>query len=338
MTPADTLSAAGLGRVFRAGRLCLAGLLCSALLPAAAAGGAALDAAGWIARLNAAAAEQNYRGTMVYTAPGIVSSSRVAHVAAGGQVMERVEALDGHQHRVYRRNDTVQTVWPHKKVVVVEQSGAASGMVPTRRRVEPRALTHYTLTPAGTSVVAGRRTQVLMLQPRDDLRFAQRLLADEATGLLLRADVLDDRGRTLESSAFSEVQIGGAGDAKGVLEGMNPPGYKVMPSSREVVDWAAQGWRLREAVPGFELVGCVQRPSVAGRGDGQALQAMFSDGLSFVSLFIEPFSERNHRGALTADMGATHTVMQRIGDHWVTAMGDVPGRTLERFVGALERR
>ncbi len=321
----------------RWGRGGLAGLLCAALMPAAAAGAATLDAAGWIARLNGAAAEQTYRGTMVYTAPGIVSSSRVAHVAAGGQVLERVEALDGHQQRVYRRNDTVQTVWPQKKVVVVEQGADASGLVSTRRRVEPRALAHYTLTPAGHSVVAGRRAQVLMLQPRDELRFAQRLLADEATGLLLRADVLDEHGRTLESSAFSEVQIGG-GDPKGVLDGMNPPGYKVLPSSREPVDWAAQGWRLRQPVPGFELVGCVQRPSLSGPGHGHALQAMFSDGLSFVSLFIEPFSDRNHRGALSAGMGATHTVMQRVGDHWVTAMGDVPGRTLERFVAALERR
>jgi sigma-E factor negative regulatory protein RseB len=37
-------------------------------------------------------------------------------------------------------------------------------------------------------------------------------------------------------------------------------------------------------------------------------------------------------------MGATHTRMQRIGDHWITAMGDVPPRTLELFLGALERR
>ena len=178
----------------------------------------------------------------------------------------------------------------------------------------------------------------MLFRSRDDLRFAQRLLADEATGLLLRTDVLDAQGRTLESSAFTEVQIGGNADAKAVLEGMNPPGYKLLPSSRESVDWAAHGWGLRQAVPGFDLMGCVQRPLVAGQGEGHALQAMFSDGVNFVSLFIEPFSDRHHRGALSAGMGATHTVMQRVGDHWITAMGDVPGRTLERFVAALERR
>lgn len=314
------------------------GLLWVGLLPAQAGGKAGFDAEAWIARLNSAATERNYRGTMVYTAAGVVSSSRVAHACNGEQVYERVQALDGHEHRVYRHNDSVRTVWPHKRVVVVEQHAAAPGPVSTRRRVERRALAHYVASDLGHSVVAGRRTQVLLLQPRDDLRFAQRLMADEATGLLLRADVLDARGHVLESTAFGEVEIGTGFDPAAVLEGMNPAGYQVLPSRREMVDWAAQGWRLTEAVPGFEIVGCLRRPAFVQGADAQALQAMFSDGISFVSLFIEPFSEAAHRRALTAEMGATHTVMQRVGDHWITAMGDVPRRTLERFIGALERR
>ena len=329
-----------------------AGLLCAAWLavwPARAAPSTPAanvpapvpsDAAAWLARLNAAATDRNYRGTMVYTtAAGVVSSSRVAHVCVGDQVYERTESLDGHQQRVYRHNDLVHSVWPHKKVVVVEQNAAApGGVVSTRRKVEPRALAHYGLTVKGSSVVAGRAARILMLEPRDSLRFAQRLLADEETGLLLRADVLDAQGRVLESSAFSEVEIGQRADPAGVLEGMKPAGFQVLPSRREPVDWAAQGWRLKADVPGFQLVGCVRRPAMATPGDGQALQAIFSDGLSFVSLFIEPWREQAHPRALSAEMGATHTVMQRVGDHWITAMGDVPRQTLEHFVNALERR
>jgi sigma-E factor negative regulatory protein RseB len=186
--------------------------------------------------------------------------------------------------------------------------------------------------------VAGRTARELLLQARDELRFSQRLLADEATGLLLRADVIGPDGRVLESSAFSDVAIGGPGDAQAVLAGMSPAGYQVLPSARKAVDWARQGWRLRDAMPGFELVGTVQRPPLSGSGKEPTLQAMFSDGLSFVSLFIEPWREPVHRQALATEMGATHTVMQRVGDHWITAMGDVPRRTLEHFVSALERQ
>lgn len=315
-----------------------AGLLFAGLLPSGIAAPPS-DAAGWLDRINAAAVDRTYRGTMVFTAPGVVSSSRVTHLAAGDQVYERIEALDGHQHRVYRHNEVVHSVWPHKKVVVVEQKSAApGGVVSTKRRVEPRALEHYTLTVAGRGVVAGRKVNLLVLQPKDEWRFAQRLQADEATGLLLRSDVLDAAGRVLESSAFSEVEVGLRLEPAAVLDGMKPAGYQMLPSRREAVEWSAQGWRMKAEVPGFRLVGCVRRPLSSSAGDLTAVQAMFSDGLSFVSLFIEPYHERAHGGAGTAEVGATHTLMQRVGDHWITAMGDVPRQTLESFVRSLERR
>jgi sigma-E factor negative regulatory protein RseB len=323
------------------------GLFCAAWLPfvpvlaaTAAPVAPAAEATSWLTRLNTAAIVRNYRGTMVYTAAGgVVSSSRVTHVTVGDQVYERTESLDGHQQRVYRHNDLVHSVWPHKKVVVVEQTAASpGGVVSTRRKVEPRALAYYSLTVKGSSVVAGRAARILLLEPKDGLRFAQRLLADEDSGLLLRADVLDAQGRVLESSAFTDVEVGQRVDPAAVLDGMKPAGFQILPSRREAVDWSEQGWRLKAEVPGFQLVGCVQRPPMTAGGEGRALQAMFSDGLSFVSLFIEPWREQAHPRALAAELGATNTVMQRLGDHWVTAMGDVPRQTLEHFVGTLERR
>jgi sigma-E factor negative regulatory protein RseB len=315
-------------------RWCALGLLCGSFMPLAAA--ALPDAAGWLGKLNVAAHQTSYRGTMAFSVNGgVVSSSRIAHLSIGDQIYERVEALDGQMHRVYRHNETVHSVWPHKKVVVVEQHAAAPGLVATRRRVDPRVLESYALTVKGASVVAGRTVRMLLLEPRDDLRFTQRLMADEATGLMLRADVLDAAGRVLESSGFTEVEIGLKLEPAAMRDGMKPAGYAVLPSSRQAVDWAGEGWGLKAEIPGFRLVGCVRRPVPAQGRDGHALQAVYSDGLSFVSIFIEPW-----RGQESGDgaMGATHTRMQRLGDHWITAMGDVPPRTLEHFLAALERR
>jgi sigma-E factor negative regulatory protein RseB len=314
--------------------------LCAAFVPVAAAQVAPLtpgQAQAWLVRINRAASQGNYRGTLVFTAAGgAMSSSKVAHVCIGDQVYEKVEALDGHQHRVYRHNQTVHTVWPQRRVVVVEPRTDAPSLLATRRQIEPRALDHYSLRLQGSSVVAGRPAQLLMLEPQDSLRFAQRLWADDSSGLLLRADVIGADGRVLESSAFGEVQIGGRADPQAVLDGMSPAGYQVVPSRREAVDFEAQGWRLRAEVPGFRLMGCVKRPPPAQASEASALQAIFSDGLSFVSVFIEPYREQQQ--ALVAEMGALHTVMQRLDVHWITVMGDVPQQTLQQFLSALERR
>ena len=60
------------------------------------------------------------------------------------------------------------------------------------------------------------------------------------------------------------------------------------------------------------------------------LQAVFSDGLTHVSLFVEPFDRARHTRALLTQVGATHTLMQPHGDDWwVTVMGDVPAADAE---------
>ena len=74
-----------------------------------------------------------------------------------------------------------------------------------------------------------------------------------------------------------------------------------------------------------------QRPPV--------LQAVYSDGLTQVSLFVEPIEKHKGRGPMRVHVGATHTLMQPYADDWwVTVMGDVPAATLEMFYKALERK
>ena len=66
------------------------------------------------------------------------------------------------------------------------------------------------------------------------------------------------------------------------------------------------------------------------------LQAIFSDGLTYVSVFIEPYRPRSATSArCCTQLGATQTLMRRHGDWWVTVVGDVPPATLQQFAPAL---
>jgi sigma-E factor negative regulatory protein RseB len=67
------------------------------------------------------------------------------------------------------------------------------------------------------------------------------------------------------------------------------------------------------------------------------MQWVFSDGLASVSLFVEPFDAQRHDQEGEAALGATHSVSRRVGEHWVTAVGEVPVSTLQRFTRVLER-
>lgn len=302
-----------------------------------------MDARGWLGRIHAAANQRNYQGTLVFTAGGAPSSSRVAHYCVGEQSFERLEALDGRMQRVYRHNDIVHTVWPQARVAVVERRSALTDLPAPMANVDPRALDHYELRAEGIERVAGREARVLLLQPRDELRYAQRLWADRATGLMLRSDVLGSNRSVLESTAFSSVEIGVRSQAEALQHEIKLlDNFRVVRAQPQRTQLEAEGWSLSRPVPGFQLAACIKRPLDATLADGpasdQVLQAVYTDGLTHVSVFIEAFDAKRHRAALVGQLGATSTLMQRRGDHWLTVMGDVPPSTLKLFAQALERQ
>jgi len=299
----------------------------------------------WLERMRSAASSGNYQGTMVFSVGGTMSSSRVGHYTVGDQTYALLEALDGRQQRILRHNDAVHTLWPQSRVAVIEKRETRGAWSTTPQEVDPQALEHYEFRREGFARIAGRDTAVFLLEPRDVLRYAQRLWADRATGLMLRADVINQAGEgrpVLESTAFSEINIGVRPQPDAVLQSLRNlrqlDGYRIVRPQQQSTELEAEGWALARPVPGFTLGGCVRRGiETAGEG-AQVLQAVFSDGLTHVSLFIEPFKPERHRGELQAQQGATSTLMLRRGKHWITVVGDVPAATLKLFAAAVELR
>jgi sigma-E factor negative regulatory protein RseB len=146
-------------------------------------------------------------------------------------------------------------------------------------------------------------------------------------------------------------------------------GYRVNRSRIINTDLEREGWTLRSPVAGFRSVQCVQRlmaepgplpsatqgPSAVntltpatGAGisvgaitpepGGGLVQAIYSDGLTHVSIFIEGFRPGTHAPEPMVAMGATYAIVRRQGDWWITVVGDVPPSTLRQFAQALERR
>ena len=108
---------------------------------------------------------------------------------------------------------------------------------------------------------------------------------------MLRADVMGQAGDgrpVLESTAFSEINIGVRPQPEAVLQPLRNPrqldGYRVLRPQQQRTELETEGWTLARPVPGFTLSGCVRRGmETAGEG-AQVLQAVFTDGLTHVSL------------------------------------------------------
>jgi sigma-E factor negative regulatory protein RseB len=298
----------------------------------------------WLMRIHDAASHRNFQGTFVVSAGGSVSSSRIAHFCEGNEQFERIEALDGQARQVFRHNDVVHTLWPANHLALVEQRDLLTSFPALLQAGNDRLAESYELVAAGTDRVAGREADVLRVKPRDSLRYGYRLWADRDSGLLLRAEVLGEHDEVLESSAFSDVTIDVKAQPEAVLQPMRKlNGYRVLHSQLQRTQLDSEGWNLKRTVPGFRSVSCVKRPldgpaEIDAGNAQQVLQAIYSDGLTYVSIFIEPFDAGRHTRPMQTVIGATQTLMRRQGDWWITVMGDVPVATLRQFAQALERK
>lgn len=324
----------------------MVGVLAMLCTPVRAAGPAAsagpVDDQHWLQRIQQAAATSSYQGTLMHSVAGTLSSSRIVHYCDGDQRYERLEVLDGRARLQYRHNDRVLTLWPTAKVAMAEQREGTADFPSLPAAAGRLALDNYQLRHVGRDRVAGLEADVLMLKPRDKLRYAQRLWTDVDSGLLLRNDLLGAAGEVLESAAFIEVQVGARSQPEPILRAMKQlDGYRVLRPQVEHTRLEDEGWVLGKPVPGFQLVSCSRKPLV-GVADGdapvQVLQTVFSDGLTHVSVFIEPYDAQRHKQAMGTSLGASHTLMSRRGSWWITVVGEVPMATAQRFEAMLERR
>jgi sigma-E factor negative regulatory protein RseB len=299
----------------------------------------------WLLRIHDAASRRNFQGTFVVSGGGGVASARIAHFWEGANQYERIESLDGKQRKVFRHNDVVHTLWPGSQVAMIEQRGLISSFPALLQAGDDGIGERYEVRPEGVDRVAGHDADVLAVRARDALRYGYRLWADRASGLLLRVDVLGERENVLETSAFSDVVIGIRAQPEHVLHAMRKlDGYRIVRPVLTPTRLENEGWTMREVAPGFRQASCVSRridtPGESGSDPSlpPVIQAIFSDGLTYVSVFIEPFRADRHARPTFATMGATATLAQRHGDWWVTVVGDTPPATLKLFAAALQRK
>lgn len=196
--------------------------------------------------------------------------------------------------------------------------------------------------------VAGVECEVFSLDPHDTARYAVRLWADKNSGLLMRAQTIGEGGKVLEQVAFSQVDIGVPSDKQRILNAIKGASswshYEVTYQPASIAD---EGWSINTPIKGFQKIREVRRPlgelhaPTSTNKSGQVfevLQVVYSDGLTGLSVFIEPVSEQRARREGVASLGATQVVVRRVADFWITVVGEVPASTVRQFAAGVEYR
>ena len=297
-----------------------------------------VDAVAWIDRIVSAAQNLNYSGTFTYSSGIHMETSRITHVVDAHGERERLEVLDGSPREVIRVNNEVKCYLPQERILIVDQSVHRRAF-PARLSDSPSSVTEYYRARIGElSRVAGRDSQLLTLEPKDNLRYGHQLWADAASGLLLRARMVGDRGEAIEQFAFTDVTIGSLVDKEKLK-----PKFLGRSADWQVVNAKATDspgdegdWVFRSQLPGYQQSTWMRRKLQADRPE--AFHVVFSDGLAAVSVFIEPLRPNHPERVGMFASGPFNVYKRNVGDFALTLLGEVPPAALKLLGDGIEQR
>ena len=287
----------------------------------------------WLANIQEAAQKLNYSGTFVYQQGDRVQASRITHFVDESGEHEKLELLDGQPREFIRNGDDVRCYLPQSKRVLQEKR-IKSDTFPALLTGAPTGIdAWYKFERTSIERVAGRICSVVTLAPRDTMRYGYRLWSDQQTGLLLKAQTLNEHGEVIEQVAFTDLSTGAGIDKSRVqpsiasLDGWRTEKFETTPANL-----TGEGWTVRTPVLGFRKILEVRRMLEQNHEVGQIV---YSDGLATISIFVEPARAKPPLIG-DANEGPINIVSKRHGGKWLTVVGEAPVASIHQIADSIE--
>lgn len=301
----------------------------------------------WLQRMNTAVSELDYDGHFVYLRGDMLDAMQIRHRVRDGNAREYLISLTGTAREVIRDSNSVTIIQSRDGKMHVSQHGTTGKLSPISS-LKPKELDHsYRLLMGDDVRVAGRAAKVILLQPRDNLRYACRLVLDKGNALPLGVTLFDAEGKQVSRIMFTDLQIlypseddlamddqslvEDSREITGMLEPVAAQAETSIAEPQQTLDGQApSAWRFDNIPAGYRL------KNYHLRGKTEARERMehfvFSDGLATVSVYIEPLTTKGLSGE--ASLGAVNALGAQVSGHQLTIVGEVPGITLKTLLGS----
>ncbi|MEE9326626.1 MAG: MucB/RseB C-terminal domain-containing protein [Cocleimonas sp.] len=284
-------------------------------------------------RMNKALHQLNYKGNLAYLKGNSLSTLHVDHSVVNGVESERVVRLNEGGNEISR-----------------ELKGFSLSSIP---QIRPEMEAVYSFDMGRENRVANMPCRVITARPKDRERYLQKYCIDSTTGMLLDYMLVGKSHKPIEQFMFTTIDI--RVPEKMTIQAANNTNEKITPLGkiettilipqaqakagvRHVSNVALEdGWVIEALPAGFEIS---QAPSMKETSSENPIikHYIVSDGLSSLSVFVSPITDRTPANAVTINSGALNVLTKKKDNHMITVVGEVPELTLKNIVKNLHKK
>jgi sigma-E factor negative regulatory protein RseB len=298
---------------------------------------AADTVAAWLERMVQAAHQLNYTGTFVYQQGGSLQTMRIIHSADDAGEHERLVSLSGDPREVIREHDKVTCLLPEDSSMVVDHAGPSRSFpIIQPSHIEPLRQ-YYDFKELGSDRIAGLKARHIAIIPRDQYRYGQNMWLGEDSGLLLRAEVLDEQGQIVEQVMFTSLELHEKIPPEMLAPQTKNPGQIVELGHESESVALAEGqtrWQVAALPPGFHQD--IERLHYLPHKSQPVEHHLYSDGLASVSVFIEKVEDGDSGFIGTSRMGGVNAYGRRMDGYLATVVGEVPPATVKQIAESIQ--
>jgi sigma-E factor negative regulatory protein RseB len=291
------------------------------------------EAAAWLQRMSDASRQVVYEGVFVVQQGPAMQTLSVSNRPVGTTKDSRLAAMDGLQREIRcTQNGSVVRVTERGQIKMEKRLN--SRHFPDLLPPNAAAMVNwYGVKLGALARVAGVDCRQVEILPKDAYRWGYVLCAEKDSGVPLKAVMINEAGQPLMQYAFAEIHFGGAPKVdvppSASAWTMPPMSAAIRPVDIETVS-------VKNLPPGFSRITAVKR--TLPNKPGEVEHWVFSDGLTHISLFLEPATHPITSIRGQSKQGMINMLTRQVGPMQATILGDAPWAAIEAVAMGLETR
>lgn len=286
----------------------------------------------WLTSMIEAMHSLNYQGTVVYLRDDEMETMKVFHAVENGVEQERFVSLNDPMREVIRDADKVTCYFPDTQTIVVDykpHSGSVLFNVPDDIDNHSR---RYHATVDRRERVVQRLTQIVRIDPMDNLRYARKIWIDVESKLPLKYEVFDENNDRVEQMVFTDFSIERAIPLKSLSAATKTGSLKWHIRDKENVPAHAHSWEFKSIPEGFKQVHYTRRKMPASKQPVEHI--LLSDGIASVSVYVDEDENQSFKPKELA-LGVINSYSRQYMRHRITVMGEVPAKTVKLIADSI---